>query len=135
LSLPKAQPEGTQEEKSSGNGRRVTQHVSKSFAGHHRFFFWRNRCGEDCLNEDWEFVLVGHSMGAIIVNEIVRHYGEKLPISHIVYMAAACSIRDYEDSVWPYLRLGESQKAETYVHHLMLHPSAERPSQGTGKMI
>lgn len=58
-------------------------------------------------NEEWEFVLVGHSMGAIIVNEIVRYYGEKLPISHIVYMAAACSIRDYEDSVWPYLRLRE----------------------------
>jgi hypothetical protein len=47
---------------------------------------------------------MGHSMGAIVLNEIIRRYGEDLPISNIVYLAAACSIRDYQDTVWPYLK-------------------------------
>ena len=44
-----------------------------------------------------------------------------LPFNRIVYMAGATTVRDYQDSLFPYLR--ESQQAEVF--HLMLHPKAE----------
>jgi len=62
------------------------------------------RTGEPCLNkEGWEIALVAHSTGAIILNHIVRDFGE-LPIKNIVYMAAASSIKDYQDTIFPYLQ-------------------------------
>jgi pimeloyl-ACP methyl ester carboxylesterase len=79
----------------------------------------------------WDVVLVGHSMGAIVVNEIVRGWGERLPISDIVYMAAACTVRDYEESVWPLLVNAHKTGARVpRVHHLMLHPKAEAQDVG-----
>jgi len=49
--------------------------------------------------------LVGHSMGTIISNNILSKYGDetKLHFENIVYMAAACSIKDLEFVVAPYL--------------------------------
>jgi pimeloyl-ACP methyl ester carboxylesterase len=70
----------------------------------------------------WEIVLVGHSMGAIVVNELIQLYGERLIISNIVYLAAAASIEDYEDTLLPYL----ARHRETEFYNLMLHPIAER---------
>jgi pimeloyl-ACP methyl ester carboxylesterase len=97
--------------------------------------------------EKWEFTLVGHSMGVIVLNQLLREFGERLPIANIVYMAAACSIRDYQDTVWPYLQRHSSDHflacAEgvnclaprapqmgqnwlfPHIYHLMLHPRAE----------
>lgn len=72
-------------------------------------------------NRPWEITLVGHSMGAIVLNETIRR-NPLLPIKDIVYMAAASTIRDYESSVIPYLR--KNDKTEFY--NLMLHPYAER---------
>jgi pimeloyl-ACP methyl ester carboxylesterase len=74
----------------------------------------------------WQITLVGHSMGAIVLNEAVRDFGthperEQLPIRNIVYMAAACSVRDYEDTMFPYLR----EHSEVNLYHLVLHPAAE----------
>lgn len=83
---------------------------------------------------DWEITLVGHSMGTIILNEAIRRFGvdsvktengnyveSVLPFNHIVYMAAACTIRDYKDSVFPYLQ--KNGRARFY--HLTLHEEAE----------
>lgn len=53
--------------------------------------------------EKWEVTLVGHGMGAIVLNQVIRDFGDRLPILNIVYLAAACSIRDYQKTVWPYL--------------------------------
>lgn len=82
----------------------------------------------------WEVTLVGHSMGAIILNEAIRRFGVTtiqdsggkrvevmLPFNRIVYLGAASSIRDYEDSVFPYLK--KNQEARFY--HLVLHEEAE----------
>lgn len=106
-----------------------------------------------CANKDgWEITLVGHSMGAIIVNHIIRDFGD-LPITNVVYMAAASTIQDYQDTIFPYLtkrnvsipssnsaNLSSTyQKSETKkpeqcsddrrkgvcVYHLMLHEAAE----------
>jgi len=86
--------------------------------------------------EAWEITLVGHSMGTIVLNQMIRGAGLKteatsdgksgtasvaLPFNRIVYMAGATTVRDYQDSVFPYLR--ENQNARVY--HLTLHPKAE----------
>lgn len=110
--------------------------------------------GKECVNEEgWEVTLVGHSMGAIIVNHIIREFGD-LPIKNVVYMAAASTIQDYQDTIFPYLtkrnepvssnnaadvlsssyRRPESEKPDNCsndrhkgvcVYHLMLHETAE----------
>lgn len=71
--------------------------------------------------EAWTVDLVGHSMGAIVVNEIVRELGDVLPIRNIVYMAAACSLEEYHQTVIPYLEA----HPEARMFHLTLHPKAE----------
>jgi len=109
--------------------------------------------GKECVNEEgWEITLVGHSMGAIIVNHIIREFGD-LPIKNVVYMAAASTIQDYQDTIFPYLtkrnvsipssnsanlsntyQKSEKKKPEqcsddrrkgVCVYHLMLHEAAE----------
>ena len=84
----------------------------------------------------WDITLVGHSMGTIVLNQMVREFGLRtegssdgqsatagvaLPFNRIVYMAGATTVRDYQDSLFPYLR--ENRNARVY--HLMLHPKAE----------
>ncbi|MBI5775750.1 MAG: hypothetical protein HY444_00045 [Nitrospirae bacterium] len=86
--------------------------------------------------EAWDITLVGHSMGTIVLNQMIREFGLKtvtgsdgktsttgvaLPFNRIVYMAGAATVRDYQDSLFPYLR--ENQNARMY--HLVLHPKAE----------
>ena len=81
---------------------------------------------------EWEVVLVGHSMGTIVANEMVRQFGHPLTQSpgeplfdEIVFMAAACSLRDYMDTIPHYL---EEYKT-TRMYHLMLHDQAESTEQ------
>lgn len=71
---------------------------------------------------DWELTLVAHSAGALVANGMLRSFPD-IHFSRIVYMAAACSIRDYEESVWPYMRLMQNQ--DTRFYHLTLHDFAE----------
>lgn len=66
-----------------------------------------------------QITLVGHSMGAIILNRVVRD--TKIEFTNIVYMAAACSIEDFSTSVLPYLR----QHTNSQFYSLSLHPVAE----------
>jgi len=65
---------------------------------------------------------VGHSTGAIVLNEIVRQHGD-IAYESIVYMAAACSVREFADAVVPYMRSDKGQK--TNVYNLTLYPTAE----------
>jgi hypothetical protein len=87
--------------------------------------------------------LVAHSAGTIIVNDLLRRQlpadtldqesagsaattqedAAQLPVNDIVYMAAACSIRDFAGSVIPFMQLGRNKN--THLHLLCLHPSAE----------
>lgn len=84
--------------------------------------------------DEWEVVLVGHSMGTIVVNEIVRQFGEPLNSAHhhdqplfdkIVYMAAACSLRDYLNTIPHYLE----EYHESRMYHLLLQDNAEAAEQ------
>lgn len=79
-----------------------------------------------------EITIVAHSMGAIVINQMLKSINSdvlglrsdnisKLPIADIVYMGAACSIQDYQDSVWPYLRTARTAQ----FYNVMLHEKAE----------
>ena len=68
---------------------------------------------------DYYLDVIGHSMGAIIVNEALRSFPD-LRIKNLVYMAAACSIRDFLAVGAPYLK---SHDVEFY--NLSLHPRKE----------
>jgi pimeloyl-ACP methyl ester carboxylesterase len=92
---------------------------------------WLKRHGG---KERWDVVLVGHSMGTIIVNEMVRQFGEPLEPDHhhdrplfdkIVYLAAACSLRDYLNTIPHYL---EEYEGPT-MYHLVLQDNAEAAEQ------
>jgi hypothetical protein len=72
----------------------------------------------DCAN--WDITLIGHSMGTTLVNYVLAEFG-KIEFRSIVYMAAACSVDEYDRASRPYLR---DHPAST-VYHLVLHPSAE----------
>jgi hypothetical protein len=72
--------------------------------------------------QDFEMTLIGHSMGTIVLNDFIRDYESypNLKITNIVYMAPACSIRDFERSVIPYMRSTKGKDARFY--NLTLHP-------------
>jgi pimeloyl-ACP methyl ester carboxylesterase len=68
----------------------------------------------------YSITLVGHSMGTIVANEVIRTH-PTLPLSNIVYMAAACSVSEFSASVIPYLR----DATNAHFYNLSLHPLAE----------
>lgn len=73
-------------------------------------------------NEELEIILIGHSMGTIVSNKIISRW-PNLDITKIVYMAAATSIEDFNQSVIPYLNQKEHQNTKFY--NYTLHPIAE----------
>lgn len=66
-----------------------------------------------------QITLVGHSMGTIILDRVMRD--TKIDFANVVYMGAACSIEDFSTSVLPYLR----EHTNTQFYSLSLHPVAE----------
>jgi hypothetical protein len=79
-------------------------------------------CGPDAppAHHCWEITLVGHSMGAFVINEVLANYPD-LPVKNIVYMAPACSVRDAEKVIVPYLKRHPGCR----FFLLTLHPIAE----------
>lgn len=65
--------------------------------------------------------LIAHSMGAHVANEIIRRNPD-LHFENIVYMGAACSIREFAESVIPYIQ----DNPHTKFFNLTLHPKHER---------
>lgn len=70
---------------------------------------------------EMRITLIGHSMGAIVLNELVRVFPD-LPYHDIVYMGAAASIADFNRSIVPQLR---DEAKDVRFYNLMLHPRAE----------
>jgi pimeloyl-ACP methyl ester carboxylesterase len=54
-------------------------------------------------NLDVEVTLVGHSMGAMLLNRLLTLAKPGLPIKRVVYLAAASRIDDFEHYVLPFL--------------------------------
>lgn len=62
-------------------------------------------------------ILIGHSAGTIITNQIVARY-QYIKFSDIVYMGAACRIKDLTHFIAPYLE----RNRDTKFYNLSLHP-------------
>ncbi|HYW10990.1 MAG TPA: hypothetical protein VE871_03510 [Longimicrobium sp.] len=75
---------------------------------------------DEAAGFDRRVTLIGHSMGAIVLNEVVRLY-PSMKFDTIVYMAAAASTRDVYESVLPYL----AAHKKTQFYNLTLHPNAD----------
>ena len=104
-------------------------------------------CGRGFLEKDMakkvrkslkasEITLIGHSMGTIVLNELLRVY-PRLPYENIVYMAAASSMSDFYRSVIPLLekdKEGDGKKRGLRFYSLLLHPYAEATERFAGGM-
>lgn len=66
------------------------------------------------------FILAGHSMGTIVIDQILEHFPE-LPVARIVYLAATTTVRELEASVVGFLEAHPT----TLYYHGMLHPYAD----------
>jgi pimeloyl-ACP methyl ester carboxylesterase len=64
-------------------------------------------------------VFIGHSMGTIVLTRFIRE--SRLPISSIVFMAGASTVRQFEETVVPYL----AAHPETHFYNLTLNKVCE----------
>lgn len=74
-------------------------------------------------NKKIKITLIGHSMGGIIINNILRA-DPKLPIENIVYMASADNLQSYIDVTIPYVTKYHGEN-DVNVYSLHLHPENE----------
>ncbi len=80
-------------------------------------------------SNEYEVTLIAHSAGTMVLNEWLRRdIAEERNASYqqMVYMAAACSVRDFLRTVVPYLL----KHQESQFYNLMLHPLADRRETG-----
>jgi hypothetical protein len=90
--------------------------------------------------EDWQsnralenpVDVFGHSMGCIVLNRAVQYF-PKVRLHHIVYMAAACSVKDFALSVIPYLQTPAARDARFY--NLCLNPRAEERERSASDIV
>ncbi len=66
----------------------------------------------------YEITLVGHSMGSIVLSEFLRR-SDNIEYRNIVFMAAACSVRTFQQHVIGYL----SRHSACDFYNLTLHPT------------
>ena len=71
-------------------------------------------------SRSYEVTLIGHSMGAIVANRIIVSY-PRFNYANIVYLAAACSVREFQSCVIPYLLT----HGDSHFYGLSLHPRRE----------
>lgn len=92
----------------------------------------RSRPAKGAVAPPWHITLVAHSAGSIVLNEVLRRQIQRevqsggktpLPVRNIVYMAPACTIRDFTESVIPFMELKNHSDSQFF--DLTLHPSAE----------
>lgn len=83
----------------------------------------RNNCtessGDNCNNK---ITLIGHSMGAIVVAELLKYFPNVM-FDNIVFMGAAATSRNALSSLVPYMQMPGHEK--TMFYNLSLHPHAE----------
>ena len=77
------------------------------------------------LDKNDDIVLVGHSAGTVAINRLIENFGDKLPISTLVYMAPACTIDELMEGgrVTRFLRQDPARQRHLYI--LALHELAE----------
>ena len=73
------------------------------------------------LRESVEKSLIGHSMGAIVANDLLREFD--IHFDNIVYMAGAATIRHSYNTLISYLCMTRHSRSRFY--NLSLHPAAD----------
>jgi pimeloyl-ACP methyl ester carboxylesterase len=68
-----------------------------------------------------QITLIGHSMGAIVINELVDRF-PNLPYADIVVMASAASLRDTRRVLNRFFEDYREEHEDTHFYSLMLHP-------------
>jgi pimeloyl-ACP methyl ester carboxylesterase len=92
-----------------------------------------------------ELYFFGHSMGALVGNELLWRHPD-LPWRRIVYMAAATSVRDFRLTVAPMLECPATAgpgsaaaskpcRANVHFYGLMLHPLADAHELGANGLV
>ena len=71
--------------------------------------------------EKTQITAIGHSMGTIVLNELIPSH-PSLNYKNIVYMAAASSIRGFNQTLAPFIA---ARDGKTRFYNLMLHPINE----------
>lgn len=79
-----------------------------------------------------EVQLFGHSMGTIVLNELIRQVPD-LRVTRIGYLAAACTIADWQTSVLRYLRSPTGLATEFY--SVSLHRMREQSERNPGSLF
>ncbi|HEX4932951.1 MAG TPA: hypothetical protein VFV33_07225 [Gemmatimonadaceae bacterium] len=84
------------------------------------------RLGEQVQRDTlaYELTVIGHSMGTIMANEMVRRRPD-LPWRHIVFLAGAASMREFSVGVLPYLQRAVDAGRPADFYNLTLHPYAD----------
>jgi pimeloyl-ACP methyl ester carboxylesterase len=77
---------------------------------------------DQCATEALRITVIGHSMGALVINEMMQNFPD-LPYENVVFMAAANSIRDFKAMTEPVLKNPRCRDLRFY--NLSLHPIAE----------
>ncbi|MEE8105386.1 MAG: hypothetical protein V3T86_07620 [Planctomycetota bacterium] len=67
---------------------------------------------------------IGHSMGTILLNQMLRGWPH-LRLKNVVYMAAACTVRDAQGAMVSFLHDEHNKDCKTIFHNLVLHRKAE----------
>lgn len=65
-------------------------------------------------------ILVGHSLGTLVLDQILEHF-PRLEVARIIYLAPASTVTDLERGVVRYLE----RHPQTLYYHGMLHPYAD----------
>jgi hypothetical protein len=78
----------------------------------------------------YEITLVGHSMGAMVLNEWLRR-SDDIDYANVVYMAAACSVRSFRDKALPYLL----HHRDAQFYNLSLHPANDIRERNAADLI
>lgn len=86
-------------------------------------------CPSGEAGREVELTLVGHSMGALVVNRVLLGF-PKVPFRRVVYLGAAASIDDLDTAVLPYL----DRHPETHFHNVSLSMNDERYEKGWGDL-
>lgn len=77
-------------------------------------------CHKDSTECEYSFNLIGHSMGAIVINEALQFFPD-IKFDNVVFMGAAVSSRNALKGLVPYMK----EHTETNFYNLSLHPHAE----------
>ena len=132
------------------NGAMLRRCYPLGAGGFARFFQWLQSCitgkritldADGCPLDDPKakallanvrITMIGHSMGTIVINELLQLF-PTLPYENLVYMAGAANVRDTVRAVTPILL--ENQGC-TKFYNLMLHPMNDaRETTGEGFLL